>query len=386
MPAAVIEAWLESGQTASISGLELMPRRHPIAINTPLSVSRGQAEAFYLQATDGSEWIAKKFHRGHSPEEAYLRALAQLIPTDTVFRAGTGRRILTGKALTGGYCTDDFAAWLSGTVLMPKVNGVDLPQLAKHVQTEVVCLPLAERARLCVELATAVLVLESHGCAHRDLSATNVYVDTRSGTIALIDWDSMYHGSLQLPHNATLGTAGYLAPFVWCDGPLDILATWNTHADRFALAVCCVELFLLGDGPNTQQHGGLFPQEELSHRTGPAIVEARHMLAGQAPAVLKLFERALFAENFAGCPSPDEWLHVLDDVLRSSPMRQPANTCQINDEFVMPSETVLATKIMWPVPELPPAIDFRALLPPMRTAAASLVPSLPPDAWEGERE
>lgn len=74
MPAEVIEKWLKSGRYAQVNGTRLRPIEHNILKGTPLSIQRGQAEAFCLTCDKGENYILKKFHR----EEAWITTTSYL--------------------------------------------------------------------------------------------------------------------------------------------------------------------------------------------------------------------------------------------------------------------------------------------------------------------
>ena len=60
MPAEVMEKWLRSKRSAQINGLQLRPMNHAYCKGLPLSVQRGQAEAYWLRSPEGEQWILKK--------------------------------------------------------------------------------------------------------------------------------------------------------------------------------------------------------------------------------------------------------------------------------------------------------------------------------------
>ncbi|MBM4040682.1 MAG: hypothetical protein FJ290_19425, partial [Planctomycetes bacterium] len=72
MPAEVVEGWLRSGHPAMLGELALRPVEHRGMPGMPLSIQRGQAEAFCLAGSDGTRWVLKKFHPGRSPNRSYL--------------------------------------------------------------------------------------------------------------------------------------------------------------------------------------------------------------------------------------------------------------------------------------------------------------------------
>jgi hypothetical protein len=127
MPAEVMEAWLASSRPAALAGLSLRPVEHAALKRSPLSIQRGQAEAFCLsQPGGGGRWFVKKFHRGREPDRAYLQSISSLLPGDQAFHAGTVRQVLSPASLQKGpgcHYSASLASWLDGTVLMPRVPG-----------------------------------------------------------------------------------------------------------------------------------------------------------------------------------------------------------------------------------------------------------------------
>ena len=79
MPAGMLEAWFESGEPAVVNGIDLRPVEHPVLRGAPLSVQRGQAEAFFVKAVDGKWWIIKKFLPGRSPDRPYLEGVRSIL-------------------------------------------------------------------------------------------------------------------------------------------------------------------------------------------------------------------------------------------------------------------------------------------------------------------
>jgi serine/threonine protein kinase len=359
MPAQEVEAWLRSSKVAITAGLELRPRAHPLAPGTPLSISRGQAEAFYTVANDKSQWIIKKFHPGRSPDARYLQAIPHLLPVPGGFKAGKERRILVTADLSGGYCPKSLADWLAGTVLMPKINGVDWAAITDKLRTGDLVFSREVRAQLCRSLAQAIGELEKHHCAHRDLSGGNVYINERTWEVSLIDWDSMYHPTLLMPTNTTCGSLGYIAPFVWSAGNIDPRVTWGEGVDRFALSICCVEFLVISRGSPFAGDGGMFDQDELIHRSGRAIDEALSTLRRDFSDAALLFERAINAKSYAECPAAEEWYQFTDSVLGVNVV--PPRLDEIpwsDDDFLAFLSRLTPPAPVWPAPPLPNPVDF----------------------------
>src|SRR4051794_23564519 len=123
MPSSEVEAWLGSHKTIEGAGHKLRPMPHPKLSRTPLSVARGQAEAYYMPADGGGQGVVKKFSPATKPDESYLRAVASLLPTGVAFTSGTSRRVID-SAEVGQTARHELIEWFTGTVLMPRVSGM----------------------------------------------------------------------------------------------------------------------------------------------------------------------------------------------------------------------------------------------------------------------
>lgn len=363
MPAQEVEQWLSSRKSCTINGVALKPRRHPLLTSIPFSISRGQAEAFYLADGAGAEWILKKFHRGRTPDGAYLSAISACVPPLPNFLSGHQRKVITAPDPGSRYATHALVAWLRDTVLMPRVSGADWSTLADGLRDGTVRLNNDQRAMLCADLAQCIDVLEQTGCAHRDLSCGNIYIDKESSLVSLIDWDSMYHRQLRMPANTTAGSQGYIAPFLFHGQEIDGAATWSPLADRFALAVCCAEFLCMDDRAALHGDGGMFDQVDIQHRDGLSLRAPRAALRSTNPEAACLFERALTACQYDECPAPSEWR----DLARTSGRIVTLDTTPL----AWPSEAALAVHLVqthppapvWAAPSLAdlPALDPAAI-------------------------
>jgi hypothetical protein len=305
----VAEAWLKSGRYAEVAGLKLLPIENPLLKGTPLAPVRGQAQAFYLRDDQQLDWILKKFSPARIPDSAYIKAIQALIPQQPGFQSGYRRTVLAkGDVARSGFYTADFAAWIESTVLMSRIKCDDWAGLADKIRKGSVTLTDDERTALCGGLSGQIGLLESSGLSHRDLSATNVFVDLKNSLVHLIDWDCIFHPSLSMPRNTSFGTEGYIAPFVKSSGTPDPRATWRPGADRFGMALLNAEFLSMDKGTPLKNDGGMFEQRELYDRGGPETTRVVAHLRKNFPAAAGLLERALRAQSFDDCPSPAEWL------------------------------------------------------------------------------
>lgn len=322
MPADVVERWFDGQQDAVVNGKTLRPIEHSGLPGTPLSIQRGQAEAYYLAARDSSWWILKKFHNGRNLDTLYLDSIAGLLPAHPGLACGTDREILTTRSLqtgNGHYCALELTQWLEGTILMPVVQGLDWSGLADELRDGQLDLDPAQRLALCRGLPELVLLREQHGVFHRDLSSGNVFICTRSWLVSLIDFDSLYHANLSMPQATTCGTVGYVPPCAWQGGALDAAVSWTAHADRYAMALLNVEFLVLGEGAPLSAEGGIFEQDDLRGRSGRSIDYAKNVLSANRPGAMALFEAALDSTCFDQCPSPRDWLQFVASCPLSAP-------------------------------------------------------------------
>ncbi len=310
MPSDTIHKWLKSSRYAQIETFELKPKRHPAMRNNPLSVMRGQSEVFFLEDRVRQNRVIKKFYANKLPCQSYLQAVRGLLPQGKEFASGNGRLLLNNRSLTkinGSYHTKELAHFLDGAILMPQIEGSDLYRLFEKVRNSQIKLSFEQRISICSNLIKAIKKLEQCGISHRDISGSNVYADCRNFNISLIDFDSMFHSSLKISHLTTLGSEGYIAPFLTRQNSR---ISFCERADRFALAILCTELLIIDKNLPQYHEGGLFAQSEIYNRSGKSINFVRSQLRNY-PDVLTLFEKVLSAKSFENCPSPDSWLNVL---------------------------------------------------------------------------
>lgn len=307
----VAQRWLLSKKYASIEGIALLPRENTILRDDPLVFARGQAKAFYLYDDIKQVWILKKFLPGRSPNAQYIKAIQALIPQHTGFESGYQRKVLSRASVTEASSpAADFAAWIENTILMPFVKGSDWAYIADKVRDGTISLTPPQRLLLCKHLSQKVCLLESNQLSHRDLSSTNIFIDTNTWNVHLIDWDSIYHPSLNIPSNTTFGTTGYIAPFVKVNGTEDPRITWTHGADRFSMAMLNIEFLSIDRNSPLTGDGGILSQDEIYSLGGSGINKIADSLRQNFPHALTLFDRSLRAKNFKECPSPDEWMSL----------------------------------------------------------------------------
>ena len=326
----VVDAWLSSGQTMRISGLDLSPVPHPVFPETAQCIVKGQAAAYFLrQHPQENIWLLKKFAPSRRPSDAYLNIVHECLPGGFEFFTCTQRRLLTAGHLDrrySAYGATEFNDWIEGTILMPKVPGSPWSSVADSLRERETIMTLEQRMRAGANLAECVDRLEAGDCCHRDLSASNVFLDQDS-RIYLIDWDSLYHPKLPFQPNTTTGTMGYIAPFIRGEsGNWDAARSWCQHADRYALAILVAEILLTGpeNGP-AQEDGSMFAQSHLVDPDGCFVKERIEAVSQVDGSVGGMLGQALHASSFTDCPSPGQWRSVLRKALRVRQSAQDAS-------------------------------------------------------------
>jgi len=384
MPCNIVDEWLTSGRSAWIGPHRLCPVEHTCAKGKPLSSQKGQAEAFFLIDDNGNGWILKKFQPARTLAPSYLARVATVLPRERAFLCGTERQILTTGVLQkakGSHYNKDLDRWLDGTILMPRVKGIDWANLADEIRDGQVVLEPPLRLALCRNLTRLVELLEAHGCAHRDLSCGNVFIEAGTGEVCLIDFDSLFHPSITMPNATTCGTDGYTAAYAWANGNLDPRRTWRKGADRYGLALLNVEMLLVDCGAEATGEGGIFRQEELKNRSGRGIDSTVGRLKAHYPQAATLLLQAIHSRTPADCPSPQAWnrfCHSVPGVTAGTPKLAdlPDYTDRIADLLARSRPPAP----LWPAPSLK---DVPAAIPilPRRPSAAISDLQLPPDAW-----
>jgi len=305
----VAQSWLLSNQHASIEGIDLRPTENSLLKGNPLVIARGQAQAYFLYDSSKRVWILKKFLPGRKPDAQYLNAIQALIPHEPGFESGYQRRVIYALGAShGSYNTADFAAWIEGTILMPFVVGSDWAYIADQIRAGNIELDFEQRLSLCRSLSTKIQTLEQNGLAHRDLSSTNIFIDTKAWEIHLIDWDSLYQSTLSIPTNTTFGTNGYVAPFVRVNGVEDAKFTWRNNADRFSMTILNCEFLCMDRNSPITGDGGFFEQEEIHQGGGSGIAKIVATLEKSLPPAAPLLRSVLQAKGFDDCPAPADWL------------------------------------------------------------------------------
>ena len=381
MSVEVMETLLRARKPARICDLSVRPLENPLLPDIPIVMQRGQAHAYVLEAADGRRWILKKFRAGRNLDRRYLDAVSKLLPSQSGFLAGTERKVLQPSDLAkaqGCHYSKTLAAWLDGSVLMPCVAGKDWAAVADDLRDGTLSLPKGRRLLLCRNLTELVRLLEERGCSHRDLSAGNILIDLSSLTVFLIDFDSLYHPNVQMPAETTCGTSGYIAPFVWRGDRFEPSVSWCPHADRFSLAVLCVEFLTIDQGAPSISDGGAFDQDDLLRRSGPSLSRARDILKAQLPETLQLFEAALQSTSYETCPSPEAWLNRLGYVVPNHHVPRLSELEPVKFDWFrqyMARRKVAAPP--WPTPRL---IDMRKIV--LNTPRIQPVPvTIPDDPW-----
>jgi serine/threonine protein kinase len=388
MSAEVVEHWLKSGRNAIVCKTSLKPIEHNLLKGKPLSSQKGQAEAFFLIDDNGNWWVLKKFHSNSTLEHKYLSRVGALLPKEDGFKCGTKRQVLSRGALwkTRGYhYNKDLDKWLDGTILMPRIVGFDWGCLADEIRDASVSINELQRFTICRNLTHLIELLEANQGCHRDLSCGNVFIDTDTWQVYLIDFDSLFHPSLTMPRATTCGTKGYIAHHAWNNGSLDPRRTWCQHADRYALTLLNTEFLLVNPGVRATAEGGIFNQEELKNQAGSGINSVITELKSKFPSSAQLLESAIHSSSFSDCPSPHDWMNSFNTIpgLTATPPSlvdfqdiQPGNLAGILKKCRPATQ-------LWPAPNLNELSDIKIQLPEVPKINIPKV-MLPPDPWQNK--
>lgn len=305
--------WLKDGNAALINNMFLKPYPHPISPEMCLAVRRGQAVVYFLHDNNGSDWLIKKFLDGKELDPAYLVEIANILPASEPFLSGTTRTILTRDSLTKTtrtYARQELSEYLENTILMPKIKGLDWAGLACELRDSKMHLGSFERMAICRNLSVAINELEKAMISHLDLSSGNVFIVPKALSVSLIDFDSLFHPSLNRPKQVMIGSEGYIPSFVTPHKG----SNWCEYADRFALSLINTEILIVDKDSPFSNEGGIFVQDDLDQKEGPSITYAIDKLQKEYPKTAALFHATIKSDSFAQCPAPDDWIaHFQED-------------------------------------------------------------------------
>ena len=269
-----------------------------------------------MQPSNKQEWVLKKFEPEMKPDPPYLVAIRSLVPRGIAFKSASKRVILKAEDIKlgeGTYSSTEFNDWIHEAVLMPKMRGQTWKAIGENLRKGAIDLPVDKRISLARHLAETVRAMEDSGCAHRDLCHDNICCDLQEYVVYLVDWDSMFHGSLYFHKNTPAGTKGYMAPWIKeKNGKWDPRKSWNRKADRFALAILIGEfLSVKRDSPATD--GGLFSQQALAKPRHDTVTETLENLHSLSQTLGDLFQQAITSGSYDECPAPINWQEALED-------------------------------------------------------------------------
>ena len=388
MATEVMEQWVKNGRYAVVNQRRIKPIENTRLKGKPLSSQKGQAEAFFL-IDDKRDWLVlKKFNTGRAPDRAYLSKVGSLLPMDPGFTCGTDRQILSKTDLVkikGCHYNAELARWLDGTVIMPKVSGYDWSTVADDIRVGTTNLDTTQRFTLCRNLTRLIELLEEGHCCHRDLSCGNIFIESSTGAVSLIDFGSFYHPSLSMPKVTTCGTEGYTAPYAWDNSTPNARRTWCEGADRYALSLLNAEFLVVTKGTEVTSEGGIFEQDELRNRFGRKINSILSELRRQYPPAAQLLKRTIHSRNPKDCPSPQEWNQFLDG---AGVVSTPVTLADIPEPSAARISDILnrcrPAAPIWPAPSLS-EIPLKIPQIPKSRSIAPRVVSLPPDPWEKKK-
>jgi len=316
-----VSDWLQSNQTVRICSLDLKPIPHGVFTDRAQCVVKGQAAVFFLQQVPQANiWLLKIFTPARRPTDDYLKAVGNYLPGGAEFFTCTQRRLLSKDHLdlrNSTYRNPSLPSLIDGAIMMPKVPGTTWASIADDLRDGRLVLSTVQRLQIGINLAECILMLEAGQCCHRDLSSTNVFFD-KDGRAYLIDWDCLYHPQLPFQPNTTIGTMGYVAPFInITGGDANAALSWCAGADRFALAILIAEILLVGsDSPAPHEDGALFSQAQINSKDDDFVFEQIEELKMMSKSCAALLERALASSGFSECPSPGNWISALKYTIR----------------------------------------------------------------------
>jgi len=385
MSAEIMDQWFDSGLFANINQLQLKPLEHKLLTGKPLSCRKGQAEVFFLTDQNGNWWLLKKFYSSCSLEREYLERISSILPDHDGFHCGTARQVLSTSSLSAAnnnFSGNQLSQWLDNTVLMPHVNGVDWSTFADEIRAAKAVPNKTQRFSLCKSLAQLIYLLENNQCCHRDLSCGNVFIHTDTWQISLIDFDSMYHPSLDMPKTTTCGTTGYTAPYSWENNRLNPQANWTDYSDRFALSLLIAEFLFIEQSSKATAEGGIFDQDELKNKTGRGLDEIYDKLNSNYPEVAGNLKQTIESDNFSQCPSPQDWLNYFNKMPSLASLNLEALPEIRSDYFAQMLTKCRPAAPLWPAPSLDtiPIPEISLPKSTKRTPKPAAV-SLPPDPW-----
>lgn len=325
------QQWLTSGQTVRIAGLDFRPRPHPIMSGSVQSIAKGQATVYFLeQKPHQNIWLLKVFSPARRPADDYLNSVNDCLPGKMAFFTCTQRRLLGQNHVDlqqSGYNHSGLVPFLEGAILMPKVPGTTWSSIADDLCEGAINLSLDHRLKMCLSLAQCISMLEAGECSHRDLSSTNVFFDDQ-GNAYLIDWDCLYHPSLPFQANTTIGTSGYIAPFLQAStNRSNPLLSWSERADRFAMAVIIAEILLAHpEMPFAHEDGSMLSQKQIDSQDYVSITQKVETLTEISPQLHTYLMQALHSDGYEKCPSPLKWIAALKGTRR----KQSTKTASAN--------------------------------------------------------
>ncbi len=389
MSSEIIEKWLTSKKYCLIGQKRIKPVEHNCLKGKPLSSQKGQAEAFFLIDDKGNWLVLKKFHSGLTPDYNYLINVGLLLPKDPGFICGTESQILSKENIVRTkdcYYSKDLDLWLDKTIIMPKISGYDWTVVSDDIRDGNINLNISQRITLCRNLTKLVKLLEADQCCHRDLSCGNVFINTQSCDVSLIDFGSFYHPSITMPGVTTCGTEGYTAGYMWNkNGKLDASKTWCPNADRFALSLLNVEFLTVSNGTGATGEGGIFDQDELRKHSGPGLKKIIDNLKSRYPSAAQLLEKTINSQSCQECPSPDEWngfIKTIDVQTKQVCLSEIPNEPASSILKILSRRRPAAP--LWPAPALD-EMPVGTIQIPTKIKIIPTIVGLPADPWSNRK-
>lgn len=328
--------WLQSGLPAMVKGIRLIPQQHPRYKNLAYVIDGQQGKCLFLnQPGTQRTWVIKKFNPEMTLDRPYLSAIRALVPNEPSCIAASKRYLVASadiKNEEGLYYSNELATLLDNSILMPEVKGETWKNISQSIRSGKYEFSLGKRVAFAKSLVATVIALEKNGCVHRELCSDNLILNFDDNIVYLIDWDSMYNGSLYFQKSLPAGAEGYIAPWVVDEtGRYDARKTWNAKGDRFSLAIVIAEFLLVDKQSPRYYNGALFSQEILQNPKQLTVQRYTEQLNKMSESVGDLFKQTLFAGSFETCPEPYRWIRALESIQVSDEEKKEAEAIEIEN-------------------------------------------------------
>ncbi len=198
---------------------------------------------------------------------------------------------------------------LEYSVLMPWVPGSTWYDILLRKMT----LDFDQALRLATALARVLYNLERQGLAHCDVASGNVFLETDTCEVYLVDLEDLYGPTLPRPKEFPGGTEGYRHR----SSPQNSLGQWCAEGDRFAGAVMLAEILAWRKGKEDAIVGAcdgehFFAATEMQDTSCDRYKRLLSALEEVSTEVTALFARAWASGRLVDAPRLREWFSMLE--------------------------------------------------------------------------